>query len=213
MSDLVVSELMYLPPIEFFVAISDLEHLVFDPLAPFQKQTFRNRARILLTNKVDTLTVPVLSGRKKMPYKDMKIDYSQKWKNIHLRGIQSGYGKAPFFEFYFPYFEAVFEKNLTFLWDFNLELLTVCLKLIGSKIYLQELDNTEALGHLVNLNGICDPKADFRTRSFMTEAPYSQMFGRDFEPNLSILDLLFCKGPESKVVLNLSKKINEQSVI
>lgn len=206
MSNALVSELMYLPPIEFFVAISDLEHLAFDPLAPFQKQTFRNRARILLSNKVDTLTVPMLSGRKKTPFKDMKIDYSQKWKNTHLRGIQSAYGKAPFFEFYFPYFEAVFDKDLTFLWDLNWELLTVCLKLLGSKITLHELNDLSGHSHLAGLWGICDPRADYSVRPFMTAVAYGQMFGRDFEPNLSILDLLFCKGPESKVVLNLSKK-------
>lgn len=212
MNSAALSELMYLPPIEFFVAVSGFERLAFDPSASYQKQTYRNRARILLANKVDTLTVPVYSGRKKIPYKDMKIDYSQKWKNIHLRGIQSGYGKAPFFEFYFPYFEAVFDKDLTFLWDLNWELLTVCLKLLGLNISLQEMENLKAVAHIDGLGGICDPKADFSARSFMTEVPYSQMFGRDFEPNLSVLDLLFCKGPESKVVLNLSKKINEQSL-
>jgi hypothetical protein len=207
-----LSDLMYLPPIEFFVAVSDLNCLTFDPSAPFRKQTYRNRARILLANKVDTLSVPVLFGRKQMPYREMRIDYSQKWKNIHLRGIQSGYGKAPFFEFYFPYLQAVFDKNLTFLWDLNWELLTVCLRLVGLQISLQELEKAEESVLIDGLSGICDPRADFSTRSFMTATPYAQMFGRDFEPNLSVLDLLFCKGPESKVVLNLSKKINEQSL-
>jgi hypothetical protein len=206
-----LSDLMYLPPIEFFVAVADAQKISLDPNASYQKQTYRNRARILLANKVDTLTVPVLSGRKKMPYKDMRIDYSQKWKNIHLRGIQSGYGKAPFFEFYFPYLEAVFDKNLTFLWDMNWELLTVCLKLLGLPISLDEIKNTENVAPIDGLSGICDPRTDFLARPFMTAAPYGQMFGRDFEPNLSVLDLLFCKGPESKVVLNLSKKISEQS--
>ena len=40
----------------------------------------------------------------------------------------------------------------------------------------------------------------------MTAHPYDQIFGVNFVPNLSVLDLLFCKGPESKDILKLSKK-------
>lgn len=159
-----------------------------------------------MTNKVDTLSIPVLGGNKKQLYKETKIDYSQKWKNIHLRGIQSAYGKAPFFEYFFPYLETVYSKNLTFLFDLNVELLTVCLKLLQSdtkiKVILETIDTNEYL----DTRGIINAKEEFDARNIMTPYPYDQMFGVNFVPNLSVLDLLFCKGPESKDVLNLSKK-------
>ncbi|WP_194973065.1 WbqC family protein [Aquiflexum lacus] len=202
----IITELFYLPPIEYFTQISGYRELYIDGTEKYQKQTYRNRAQILLTNKVDTLSIPVLGGNKKQLYRETKIDYDQKWKNIHLRGIQSAYGKAPFFEYFFPYLESIYAKNLTFLFDLNIELLTVCLKLLQSdteiKVALETLDFNEC----IDTRGIISAKQDYSTRNIMTVYPYDQMFGVNFVPNLSVLDLLFCKGPESNDVLSLTKK-------
>jgi hypothetical protein len=42
-------------------------------------------------------------------------------------------------------------------------------------------------------------------RSFYRPEPYYQVFGSGFEENLSILDLLFCTGPQAGIVLMKSK--------
>lgn len=202
----IIIDLFYLPPIEFFVAIQDCEQIIIDPEERFQKQTFRNRSHILLANKMDVLSVPVIGSSKKQLYKEVKIDYSQKWKNVHLRGIQSGYGKAPFFEYFYPYFDHIFEKNLTFLVDMNLELLTVCLKLLRMKSKLSLDPKVDFSPESVDIRGIIHAKEGFAQRDIMTPAIYPQMFGLDFVPNLSILDLLFCMGPESGEVILRSKK-------
>ena len=202
----IIADLYYLPPIEYFVGILDFEEIVIDQMEMFQKQTYRNRAQILLTNKVDMLSVPVI-GSKKQLYKDVKIDYSQKWKNIHLRGIQSAYGKAPFFEYFYPYFEQVYEKNLTFLFDMNTELLTVCLKLLRLNTKLNLLAERAASPEAGNIRGKIHSKNEFVQRDIMTPQVYPQMFGLDFVPNLSVIDLLFCMGPESKEIL-IQSKIN-----
>jgi hypothetical protein len=195
-----------LPPIEYFVSVLGFEEIHIDQTERFQKQTYRNRAQVLLANKVDVLSVPVIGSSKKQFYKDVQIDYSQKWKNVHLRGIQSAYGKAPFFEYFYPYFDQVFDKNLTFLLDMNLELLTVCLKLLKLKVRLDlEMSNHFNL-ESVDSRGIIHTKEGFSHRDIMASYPYPQMFGLDFVPNLSIIDLLFCMGPESKEVLMQSKK-------
>lgn len=202
----IIIDLFYLPPIEFFVAIQDCEQIIIDPEERFQKQTFRNRSHILLANKMDVLSIPVIGSSKKQLYKEVKIDYSQKWKNVHLRGIQSGYGKAPFFEYFYPYFDHIFEKNLTFLVDMNLELLTVCLKLLRMKAKLSLDPKVDFSPESVDIRGIIHSKEGFAQRDIMTPAIYPQMFGLDFVPNLSILDLLFCMGPESGEVILRSKK-------
>lgn len=202
----IITDLFYLPPIEFFVAIQDFDEIKIDPSEKFQKQTYRNRAHILLANKMDILSVPVLGSSKKQCYREVKIDYSQKWKNVHLRGIRSGYGKAPFFEYFYPYFDRIFEKNLTFLFDMNLELLTVCLKLLRLKVSLKLEQNIGKVPESADIRGMVRTKAGFADRDFMTPSIYPQLFGLDFVPNLSILDLLFCMGPESMEVLIQSKK-------
>ena len=127
----------------------------------------------------------------------VRIDYSQKWQAIHLRGIQSAYGKAPFFEFFFPYFQPILEKEEESLWNLNLQLLTICLKLLrwsGKITVSQEVLNSD---DLVDIRGSIRPGASFLERNYYRPTPYPQLFGLDFEPNLSILDLLFCLGPEA----------------
>lgn len=202
----VLTELFYLPSLEYFTAVLGHEEIVVDGREKYQKQTYRNRTSILLANKVEVLSVPVLGGNKGLPYREVKIDYGQKWMNVHLRGIQSGYGKAPFFEYFYPYFEKVYQKNLTFLFDLNLELLTVCLKLLQLDVKLSVMENIgqKTLGN--DIRGLIDAKKGFESRSFYQSEAYSQLFGVNFASNLSVIDLLFCEGPASKNILWASQK-------
>jgi hypothetical protein len=201
-----IVDLYYLPVLEFFVSIADVDELILDDLSFYQKQTFRNRTSIQLANKTEVLSVPVLGGNQKIKYREIEIDHHQKWLNVHLRGIKSAYGKAPFFEFYYPYIEEIFDRKMTHLWELNVSLLTVCLKLLkwNKKILLlSEISNE---GELEELRGIIHAKQDFSARNIYEPHPYPQLFGVDFVPNLSIIDLLFCSGPESSKILSHSKK-------
>ncbi|MCS4433293.1 WbqC family protein [Aquiflexum gelatinilyticum] len=202
----IITDLFYLPPIEYFVATLGFEEIQINQTEIFQKQTLRNRTNILLANKIEVLSVPVMGSSKKQFYKDVKIDYNQKWKNVHLRGIQSAYGKAPFFEYFYPYFDQIYEKNLTFLFDLNHDLLTVCLKLLRVKANLKLVGDYDLEQESIDLRWVIRTKEEFTQRDIMTPYDYPQMFGLDFVPNLSILDLLFCMGPESLQVLMHSKK-------
>ena len=126
----VAVDLHYLPSLEFFAAIADAEELLIFPKDIYQRQSYLNRTRIRLANKVEVLSVPIVGRRPKLPMDQIRIDYSQKWQSVHLRGIQSAYGKAPFFEYYFPYFHEIFEMQEESLWVLNQKLLTICLKIL-----------------------------------------------------------------------------------
>ena len=202
----IITELFYLPPIEYFVAILNEREVFLDLDENYQKQTYRNRTQIRLANKIETLSIPVIGGNKKVKTSQVIIDHNQKWMNVHLRGIQSAYGKAPFFEFYFPYIEQVFLKKFDLLTEFNRELLTVCLKLLRVKANLKLVGDCDLEQESIDLRGVIRTKEEFTQRDIMTPYHYPQMFGLDFVPNLSILDLLFCMGPESLQVLLHSKK-------
>ncbi|MBS4070953.1 WbqC family protein [Algoriphagus aquatilis] len=202
----VAIDLHYLPSLEFFTAIDGAEELLLFPQDLYQRQSFLNRTRILLANKVETLSIPIQGRRPRIPMREVKIDYGQKWQAIHLRGIQSAYGKAPFFEYFFPYFQPILERQHSNLWDLNLQLLTICLKLLRRPVKITVLENKETIGEIVDLRGQIVPKGAFYNRSYYQATPYPQLFGLDFEPNLSILDLLFCVGPEAEKVLKQSLK-------
>lgn len=199
-------DLHYLPSLEFFAAIVGAEELLVFPKDLYQRQSYLNRTRIRLANKVETLSIPIVGRRPRLPMEEIKIDYSQKWQAIHLRGIQSAYGKAPFFEFFFPYFQGIFESEENSLWKLNLQLLTVCLKLLRMPVKISQVTETAILEGVLDLRGQIEPGKPFSERHFYQPVAYTQLFGVDFEPNLSVLDLLFCAGSEAGKILRDSVK-------
>lgn len=202
----VAIDLHYLPCLEFFAAITDAEELLVFPSDTYQRQSYLNRTRIRLANKVESLSIPIQGRRPKLPMDQIKIDYSQKWQAIHLRGIQSAYGKAPFFEYYFPYFKEIFENQDENLWDLNLKLLTICLKLLRRPARLAVVEKGKIIEGMRDIRGQIEPSRPFSDRDFYEPVSYTQLFGLDFEPNLGILDLLFCAGPEADKILRNSVK-------
>ena len=193
-------DLQYLPSLEYFCTLLQHDEIVIEAHEYFEKQSYRNRCIIQTTNKIDTLTVPVQNGNKKVLIRDLKIDYSQDWTRRHWGAIYSGYGKSPFFEYYSEYFKKIVDKKPDFLFDLNLELLTICLKLlrlekniIFTKNYEKVVDN--------DFRGQIHPKRSFEDNKIYKPVSYRQNFGNKFEPDLSILDLLFCQGNQSLSVL------------
>lgn len=209
-------DLHYLPSLEYFICLQEFDELIFDVHEHYIKQSYRNRFYILTANKVASLSVPVIGGNKKRAVKDIKIDYQQKWVNNHWRALASAYGKAPFFEYYADYFLAVFERKPKFLVDLNLEFLSVCLNFLNTKINwkLSEKYSLETEAPIQDLRSAIHPKKSFKTRQYYKPQSYPQLFGNKFVANLSVLDLLFCEGPNAANVLQQSSlkmnKTNQQ---
>ncbi|WP_057937530.1 WbqC family protein [Algoriphagus resistens] len=207
MTKSIAVDLHYFPNLEFFAAIAEAEELVFFPDAIYKRQSFFNRTQIRLANKVGTLSVPIQGRRPRVSQKEIKIDNSQNWLAVHQRGIQSAYGKAPFYEYYFPYFEKVFRQSHDNLWELNWEMLTICLKLLGMPVKMRAYDKSQDQTWEQDIREQLMPSVPFSERNYYSPALYFQLFGLDFDPNLSILDLLFCEGPASKgIVLKSVKK-------
>jgi hypothetical protein len=197
-------DLHYLPCIEYFVQILHHEKIQLEACENFQKQSYRNRCNLLSANKIDTLTVPVLKSNSKMLIKEVEIDYSQPWQKNHWRAIRSAYGKAPYYEYFCDYFSKLYDKKTRFLWELNLEGLTVCLKLlqIQKQIEFTTEYNKEASIHV---NSLKDKRSWIHPKKAVEEAGFSypQVFGREFVPNLSVIDLIFNEGPNGKALLKL----------
>lgn len=163
----------------------------------YQKQSYRNRCYVRSAHSVERLTVPVLDGTHKQAIRDVRIDYGRDWIGQHWRCWQSAYGKAPFFEFYGPELQPVFDRKPTFLFDLNLELLTKCLYLLGARVNLSltEMYVTEPESGVFDARGRVGGPNQGEDLLFGPTREYVQNFGQDFASNLSIVDLLFCAGP------------------
>lgn len=196
----VLIDLHYLPCIEYFGILLHAKEVIFEANENYVKQSYRNRCKILTANGIDVLSVPVCGSGKKIKVKDIEIDYNQKWVQRHWRAIASAYGKSPFFEFYADEFQQIYLKKIPLLFDFNMELLKLCLKILQSdvsvaqsKIYQKEPDD-EVTDYRSKIN----PKKADREYNKYRAYQYSQVFGSNFVENLSIIDLIFNEGTSSK---------------
>lgn len=200
----ILIESQYLPPIAYFSLLTQCDEVFIEVNENFEKQSYRNRFEIVGANKVQSLSIPVHHGGKKVPIKQLTIDYKQKWSNNHWRAIQSAYGKAPFFDFYADYIEDQIKADYITLYDLNSRLLTICLKLLKLKVKLGELPeySKEPPEGIIDFRSQIHPKKSLDSLAWFQPKVYHQIFGKDFVPNMSILDLLFCMGPDALEVLH-----------
>jgi hypothetical protein len=202
----ILLELQYLPNIAYFSALMKAETIIIEQHEYFEKQSFRNRAVIRGPHQSETLSVPVLNSNSKQLIQDVRIDNSQNWQKIHWRTITAAYAKSPYFEFFADYFLPIYDRKNDNLWNLNLELLTICLKLAKASPTIQFSENYIKLlpDDVLDLRSAIHPKKNIDSLSFFCPFVYSQNFGNDFVENLSIIDLLFCKGTDAKMILQKS---------
>lgn len=196
MSKAILIDLHYLPCLSYFEAIAESDIVFIEANENFQKQTYRNRCEILSSNGKFALTIPVTGSTKKSPYREVEIDYSSIWQNQHWKSIQSAYGKAPFFEDYSPYIKEVIMKKMPFLFDLNLNILTMCLQLLNMSptIKFTEEYKKSVENNVIDLRSTISPKKKIINPNSLA---YVQLFGSNFVADMSIIDLLFCEGPNA----------------
>ena len=206
----VLIECHYLPSIPYFAAIHSAKKIILESNEHFVKQTFRNRCEIMTANGVERLSVPLTSKHGKVCIKDIRIDYAQKWLHGHWRTIQSAYGKAPFFEFYSDALYAILFSKKEFLFDLNLELLTICLKWLKLSPEITESMAyvNEAPEGILDLRNVIHAKNRDLLPSQLISTPYTQVFGNMFVKNLSLIDLLFCEGPRALEIVRNASSMN-----
>jgi hypothetical protein len=190
-------ETQYLPCICYFSALVDCDNVIVEKYEHYEKQSFRNRCYIHGPHRVEVLVIPVASKSGKPFISEVKIDYRQKWLNNHWRTIQTGYGNAPFFEYYAPDLHEILFKKPVFLYDLNLQLMTLCLKWLKNRVALKETRVYEKKPQegVIDLRGLINPKKEDGCNRFYKSIEYQQVFGSKFVPNLSLIDLIFNQGP------------------
>jgi hypothetical protein len=206
----VLVEAQYLPTLAYFASLSSASEIIVEKFEHYEKQTYRSRTVINTVDGKVSLTVPVEGPHTKRVITEIRIDYSQKWLNHHLRTIQSGYGKAPYFEYYFDDVNAILLKRHRFLYDLNLELLTMCLKWLGFEKPLKESKLYEKTpgAPVLDLRSRINPKKPEHLELLYRPVEYKQVFGNKFVDNLSLIDLIFCEGPGAREIIQASIPLN-----
>ncbi len=200
-----IIELHYLPCITYFATLSRFRKVMLERHEYYEKQTYRNRCLINTANGPERLTIPVTSKHGKVPITEVRIDYSQKWLNIHRRAIESAYRNAPYYEYYIDDLLAPLQKRYVFLYDLNFELLTICLKWLNLPITLAEsLTYQKTAGEeIIDLRNAIQAKNQEGYANYFEGIEYQQVFGKPFVKNLSLVDLMFCEGPNALSVIRV----------
>jgi len=208
----VIVEPHYLGSLEYFIGLLDCDEVMFEIHQHFTKQTYKNRSYLLTANGVRALSVPV-SYSNRTALKEVKIDYRQSWMRDHWGALYSAYGKAPFFEFFADYFHRIWEKKQSFLLDLNMEMMTMCLKIlqIDIKINFTDTYKKEPETSFIDLREYFLPKVPYKERGIYRPYNYPQAFGNEFVPNLSLVDLLMNEGTHAlNVLVQSQNNLGEQ---
>lgn len=195
----------YFGPVQWYQKLNQSDCCLIERHDHFVKQTYRNRCVIATTSGLQALTVPIerYEGAH-CEMRDIRISDHGSWRHLHWNALQSAYGESPFFEFYTDDLRPFFERRWEFLFDFNTAITRKMCELLDIH---PQIAFTEAYA-LAEEEGVTDfrdairpkhplPDDGFRPRRYYQV--YEQKHG--FQPNLSILDLLFNEGPEAVLYL------------
>jgi hypothetical protein len=193
----------YWPNIHYFYYVFNSDKISIEQFENYQKQSFRNRTRILSANGPLDLSIPVIKKAPKELTKDVEISYTENWQSKHWRAITSAYKNSPYFEHFESEIQSLYKTEHEGLLEFNLKQLTQILSILRIKkdVSLSSSYEKDNIGFL-DLRGSIHPKLDPDKDILVQETlskPYYQTFEAKFPfiPNMSILDLLFNKGLET----------------
>ena len=210
--DSIILEIQYFAPIQYYCKLIGFDHVIIEDSEHYSKGSFRNRCNIAMSNGIHALSIPLASGKNQQAdIRDVRPDNSQPWQKNHFRSIRTAYGSAPFFEHYEDRLQKLFEKKYEFLFDLCLDIQNEICSMLKLKIeptFSNEYKKSYADTNTIDFRNKISPKNYFEPSwdSEFSPVRYPQVFEEKnaFLPNLCILDLLLCTGPEAKFYLNKS---------
>ncbi len=212
----------YIPWRGYFDLINRADIFVFLDDVQYTKRDWRNRNVVRDEKGIRWITIPVITkGLRSQLIKDARIDNSSPWKDKHWATLTHCYSRAKHFDDYRIEFAALYARDWDNLCDLNIEFTaTICRLLsIGHTRFIR----SSALGvggtKTERIVGICKELGITTYVSGPSGADYleSELFTRNgitlvyhqygypsyrqlyepFEPNVTILDLLFNCGGDS----------------
>lgn len=179
------------------VAIAKADKITLEIEDNYQKQTYRNRAYIAHSNGRLLLNIPIKHSKNALRQKTKEVcpENNFPWLSEHWKSIQVAYRTSPYFEYYEDDLAPLFKKPVLKLQDFNINILSKIIELIGlqtailrSKVY-EKQTQLKDMRHLANCKK--EPRYNFDTYHQVFESNHGHI------GNLSVLDLLFNEGPNT----------------
>ena len=220
----VILQPSYIPWRGYFDQIRRADMFIFYDDVQYDKHGWRNRNQIKTSQGRQWLTIPVYSKgvTTGLAIQDVRIDWSKPWAKNHLKSLVVTYSKAPCFKDFLPILESFYARRDEYLADFTIETTISLARLLGmtstqfrrsSEMTGLEGKKTDrlicALKQVGATHYICGPSASsymepekFEQAGISFEymhynyPEYSQLYP-PYDPQVSILDLLFMMGKDS----------------
>lgn len=191
-----VFPIAYFGSVRYFQDLAACKQVLFENSDHLPKQTFRNRMAILGSQGAQVLTMPLEKpSGSKTATKDVLVSYQQNWPLIHWRALKTSYASAPYFEHYASDIEKILFTKHRFLVDFDLAITQFISDTYQLDLHFSFTENYEA-----------SYPEDYRTVDYENlemNGKYEQVLfhQKQFDPCVSILDLLFCEGPIGRTTI------------
>lgn len=189
----------YFPPISYFAWLVKRE-VVLERKEHFVKQSLRSRCEILGSNGKLQLTVPKAKSDGQLPMDACEIfNEGADWKKQHWRSLTAAYRNSPFFDFYADELRPLFEKEHTHLFQLGIDSIQIICEFLNIRFRPEYTSVHVTHPSQINLRNAWN-KGEYAAKApVKLYTPYIQVFNdrSSFVPDLSILDLVFCLGPES----------------
>jgi hypothetical protein len=220
----------YIPWKGYFDIIGMVDEFIIYDEVQYTKNDWRNRNKIKTPSGVQWLTIPVSQKSLSQKISETEVSFTN-WGKKNWNAIMSNYGKAAHFRSLSePFQEFYLNSSFKRISDINLWLLThicsvleISTKIVDSKTYDLKGDPTERLVNIckqasasVYLSGPA-AKSYLRENVFSEEGiaiewmdysnypVYPQLYP-PFSHAVSIIDLIFNTGPESRQYMKFSQK-------
>lgn len=180
--------------------------VLFEACGPYQRRTFRTRTTILSPSGPLDISVPVYTGHNLM-YADARVNYETSWDRQMLYALRTAYNSSPYFEYMYDDIASIIQHRYKFLWDLNLDMFRVIDRILELNININlTTEFTHAPSGSADYRIAIEPKYAHLLDDACVMTPYSQVFStpyteRPFTPALSMFDMMFNMGPESRDVL------------
>jgi hypothetical protein len=220
----VILQPSYIPWRGYFDQISRADLFIFYDDVQYDKHGWRNRNQIKTAQGKQWLTIPVHSGgvvEKSTPINQVEIDWSKPWNKSHWKTLTFAYRRATFFRNFVPLLESFYQRHDIFLADFTIDLTVALARELGikhtqfmrsSSLQEDQAKTNRLIAVLKSVGAdhyISGPSAkDYIEEEKFREAgikleymvynypEYPQLYP-PYDPQVSILDLLFMTGPQA----------------
>lgn len=221
----VILQPSYIPWRGYFDQIHRADVFVFLDCAQYDRRGWRHRNRIKTPQGPKWLSIPVHArGAQQtgLPIHEVRICWDRDWPQKHWEAIRRSYGSAAHFDRYAPQLEAFYRQRPVYLADWTIELTRWLAGELGiqpprylrssqlpgvrgqkTERLLSILQQVEAEHYLSGPSAAAYLDEDLLARHAIrveymeyNYPEYPQRFP-PFDPQVSILDLLFTHGPQA----------------